>query len=170
MQAKDWGRENWRDLLTRLDAEYPGHGLALVGAAEDSELSEYAAQHWRGAKVNLCGRLTPREAAAVLENADVFLGPDSGPMHLAASVGVPCVIAFSAAGLPGVWYPVGPQHRVVYHQTSCHGCYLETCTVEARRCLTSITVAEMAEAVASVMGKGLHRRDSLADPLVTPSA
>ena len=52
----------------------------------------------RGAKVNLCGRLTPRETAAVLEHAEVFLGPDSGPMHLAASVGVPCVIAFSAQG------------------------------------------------------------------------
>jgi ADP-heptose:LPS heptosyltransferase len=73
-------------------------------------------------------------------------------MHLAASVGVPCVIAFSAAGLPGVWYPVGQQHQVVYHQTSCRGCKLETCILEACSCLTSITVAEMAAVVGRVMG------------------
>jgi ADP-heptose:LPS heptosyltransferase len=162
MQAKDWGQDNWRALLSRLHAEFPQHGLALIGAKEDAGVSEYAAREWTGLKVNLCGRLTPRETAAVLEHADVFLGPDSGPMHLAASVGVPCVIAFSAAGLPGVWYPAGQQHQVVYHQTSCYGCNLETCIVEARRCLTSITVAEMAAAVAKVMGGQTGGKPSIA--------
>jgi ADP-heptose:LPS heptosyltransferase len=115
-------------------------------------MSDYAAGEWAGPKLNLCGRLTPRESAAVLEHAVVFLGPDSGPMHLAASVGVPCVIAFSAAGLPGIWFPSGKKHQIVYHQTSCQGCLLQTCTVEARRCLTSITVAEMAAAVDRILG------------------
>jgi ADP-heptose:LPS heptosyltransferase len=151
MQAKDWGQENWRSLLSRLAAEYPRHSLALIGAKEEAGIAEYAAQQWTGPKVNLCGRLTPRETAALLAYADLFLGPDSGPMHLAASVGVPCAIAFSAAGLPGVWYPIGQQHQIVYHRTSCHGCKLETCLVEARRCLTSITVEEMTAAVARAM-------------------
>lgn len=151
MQSKDWGRENWRVLLARLHAQYPEHGLALVGAREDAEVSEYAATEWMGAKMDLCGRLTPRETAALLEHADVFLGPDSGPMHLAASVGVPCVIAFSAHGLPGVWYPAGAQHQIVYHQTECFGCGLETCIVEQKRCLRSVTVDEMEQAVRRVL-------------------
>jgi ADP-heptose:LPS heptosyltransferase len=146
MQAKDWGQENWRALLTRLSAEYPQHGLALVGAKEDAPIAEFAAAEWSGAKVNLCGKLTPRDTAAVMEHGQIFMGPDSGPMHMAASVGVPCVIPFSAAGLPGVWYPTGEKHQIVYHRTSCSGCGLQTCTVEKRRCLTSITVTEMAEA------------------------
>ena len=45
------------------------------------------------------------------------------------------------------------QHQIVYHQTSCHGCRLQTCIAEARRCLTSITVAEMASAVARILGR-----------------
>jgi ADP-heptose:LPS heptosyltransferase len=153
MQSKDWGQENWRELLARLHGEYPEHGLALVGAREDVEVSEYAAQEWTGAKVNLCGRLSPRETAAVLEHAQVFLGPDSGPMHLAASVGVPCVIAFSAHGLPGVWYPAGEQHQIVYHQTDCFGCGLETCIVEQRKCLRSVTVDEMKRAAGRALGR-----------------
>lgn len=153
MQAKDWGKENWHALLGRLSAQYPNHGLALIGAKEDSEVSEYAAQAWSGPGVNLCGTLSPRETAAVFEFAQVFLGPDSGPMHLAACAGVPCVICFSARGLPGVWFPAGSQHRVIYHQVDCFGCNLESCFVEGRKCLTSISVEEMAKAAASVLGK-----------------
>jgi heptosyltransferase-3 len=151
MQAKDWGQENWRALLTQLGSRYPEHGLALIGANEDADVSEYAARGWTGPKMNLCGRLAPRETAALLEYAQVFLGPDSGPMHLAACAGVPCVIAFSARGLPGVWYPMGQQHRVIYHKVDCFGCNLETCTVQGRKCLTSITVEEMSESIDSVL-------------------
>jgi heptosyltransferase-3 len=151
MQAKDWEKENWRDLLGRLHADYPGYGLALVGAREDAEVSEYAAQQWSGPKVNLCGRLSPRETAAVLGHAAVFLGPDSGPMHLAASVGVPCVIAFSAHGLPGVWFPAGPGHQIVYHKPECFNCGLETCIVMQKKCMRSITVGEMELAVRRVL-------------------
>jgi heptosyltransferase-3 len=151
MQSKDWGQDNWRALLSRLHPAYADHALALIGAQEEAELSEFAAQDWTGPKINLCGRLTPRETAAVIERAKVFLGPDSGPMHLAASVGVPCVIAFSAAGTPGAWFPPGPDHRVVYHRTSCNSCHLQTCTIEGRRCLTSISVDEMAAAAGTVL-------------------
>jgi ADP-heptose:LPS heptosyltransferase len=151
MQAKDWGQENWRALLAKLAVRFPGHGLALIGAKEDAEVSEFAAGGWSGPKANLCGKLSPRETAAVFEHAQVFLGPDSGPMHLAACAGVPCVIAFSARGLPGVWYPAGRQHRVLYHKVNCFGCNLETCLVEGRKCLTSISVEEMAAAAESVL-------------------
>jgi heptosyltransferase-3 len=153
MQAKDWGRDRWRELLGKLWRRYPDAGLALVGAQEDAEVSEFAAQDWHGPKVNLCGRLTPRETAALMEHAAVFLGPDSGPMHLAASVGVPCVIAFSARGQKGVWYPAGKQHEVIYRGPECAGCELETCVVEQRKCLTSIAVDEMEQAVERVMSR-----------------
>jgi ADP-heptose:LPS heptosyltransferase len=156
MQSKDWGRENWRELLTRLHARYPEHGLALVGAREDIEASEYAAQGWMGAKVDLCGQLSPRETAAALEHAEVFLGPDSGPMHLAASVGVRCVIAFSAHALPGVWYPAGDQHQIIYHRTECFGCGLETCIAMEKKCLRSVTVDEMEQGVDRVLGRALQ--------------
>ena len=151
MQAKNWEKNKWRALLGRLRAGYPEYGLALVGAQEDAQFSEYAARECRGPKVNLCGRMSPRETAAVLEHAEIFLGPDSGPMHLAASLGVPCVIAFSAHGLPGVWFPAGQQNQVVYHQPACFNCGLETCVVEEKKCMRSITVDEMEQAVGRVL-------------------
>jgi len=156
MQAKDWGQENWRALIAHLYRNYPEHGLVLVGAKEEAQMADFTAQHWRGPKINLCGQLTPRETAAVLEHADVFLGPDSGPMHLAASVRVPCVVPFSARGVPGSWFPVGPRHQIIYHQTSCYGCQLVTCVAEGQRCLTSISVEEMERGVMKVLGQGTN--------------
>ena len=151
MQAKDWGKENWRALAGRLGVTFRDYGLAIIGAGEEALIGDYVSADWPGAKANLCGRLTLRSTAAVLELASVFVGPDSGPMHLAACVGIPCVIPFSARGLPGIWYPMGQQHRILYRKVSCFGCRLESCFVESRRCLTSITVEEMAAAVDSVI-------------------
>lgn len=160
VQSKDWGRENWRALLARLGQMYPEHGLALMGAAEESQASEFAAAGWRegaGAGsviINLCGRLTPRESAACFGRARLFLGHDSGPMHLAAAVGTTCVAIFAARNLPRVWFPYGERHRVVYHEVSCMGCGLETCIVEKKRCLTSIGVEEVVTEVRAVLAGG----------------
>jgi heptosyltransferase III len=156
VQSKDWGRENWRALLGRVAELYPGFGLALSGAPEESEASEFAAELWRerggGRVVNLCGKLTPRESAAAFRRARLFVGHDSGPMHLAAAVQTPCVAIFSARNKPRVWFPYGKQHRVVYRQTDCWGCGLETCTVERKRCLTSITVDDVLAEIRGVLG------------------
>lgn len=154
MQSKDWGRENWRELLRRLSEQMSDRALVLVGAQGDFAVSEYAGAGWRGVTVNLCGELTPRETAAVLRNAELFLGPDSGPMHLAAAYGVPCAIAFAALDKPGVWFPTGDQHRAIYHAVECAQCFLTECVVQKKKCLTSISVEEMlAAAMAAVRGE-----------------
>ena len=157
VQAKDWGRENWRELLRRVAPRVAEKGLVLLGAPEEAEASEFAAEGWReaggGSVVNLCGRLTPRESAAALEGACVFLGHDSGPMHLAASVGTPVVAVFAARNIPRVWFPFGERNEVVYHRVECWGCGLETCLEQRRKCLTSIRVGEVLAAVERVLGR-----------------
>jgi heptosyltransferase III len=166
VQSKDWGRENWRALLARLGGLYPGYALVLLGAGDESEASEFASAGWRaaaeknrergraqcGPAINLCGVLTPRESAAVLARAAVFVGHDSGPMHLAAAVQTPCIAIFAARNKPRVWFPYGARHRVVYHRVDCWGCGLETCIVEKKKCLTSIGVEEVVEQVRQLLG------------------
>lgn len=156
MQSKDWGRDNWRALLSEMARTYPGHALALIGVSDEAETSEFAADGWRqsggGPVVNLCGKLTPRESAAAFRRARIFVGHDSGPMHLAASMQTPCVAIFAARNIPRVWFPYGKRHRVLYHKTECYGCGLETCIIEKKRCITSITVEEVAAEVRAILG------------------
>ncbi|MGC1784375.1 MAG: glycosyltransferase family 9 protein [Acidobacteriaceae bacterium] len=165
VQAKDWGAENWRIVLDALAAELQQYGLVLVGAGEEATVSESASAAWKGRLVNLCGELSPRESAAVLARARIFVGHDSGPMHLAAAVGTPCVAVFSARNRPRTWFPWGEQHEIVYHQTDCWGCDLETCIEEKKKCLTSIVPAEVLGVVHRVLARiaaahGLLRRDA----------
>jgi heptosyltransferase III len=154
-QANDWGCDNWRAVFARLAARWPGHALVLCGAAEEAAASAFAAAGWQaagqGPALNLCGALTPRESAAVLGRAVLFLGHDSGPTHLAAAMQVPCVAVYSARNRPGVWFPYGGRHRVLYRAVACAGCRLETCIAERKRCILSITVEEVLAAAAEVM-------------------
>ncbi len=83
----------------------------------------------------------------------MFLGHDSGPMHLAASVGTPVVAVFAARNIPRVWFPLGEQNEVVYHRVECWGCGLETCVEQRKKCLTSIEVEEVLAAVERVIGR-----------------
>jgi ADP-heptose:LPS heptosyltransferase len=148
-------------------AEFPGRALLLTGAAEESAASEFAAEGWRanrgGVVVNLCGRLTPRESAAAMARARLFVGHDSGPMHLAAAVGTPVVAIFAARNIPRQWFPFGKQHRVVYHRVECWGCGLETCLEQQKKCLMSITVEEVMGVVRAALlenGRSLREREA----------
>lgn len=153
MQAKDWGQENWRALLGRLYARYPSYALVMIGAKEEKEYCDYASRDWTGARLNLAGRLSPRDSAAVIGNAMAFIGPDSGPMHLAACVGVPSVVVFSARAKPGVWFPLGKSNFVIYHRTECMCCGLETCVEMEKKCILSTTIEEMESAIQGVLSQ-----------------
>jgi ADP-heptose:LPS heptosyltransferase len=143
MQAKDWGSENWYMLLERLSVIVPQHALVFIGAEGEKAISESIARAWAGKTINLCGSLSPRETCAVIARGAVFLGPDSGPMHLAAAAGVPVAIPFSARDKPGIWFPIGRRNQIIYHKTDCFGCKLEVCAERKKACLSSISVDEM---------------------------
>jgi heptosyltransferase III len=157
VQSKDWGRDNWRELLTRLARAFPNRALMLAGSPEESEASDFASADWQpsggGPVVNLCGRLTPRESAAAFDRARLFIGHDSGPMHLAAAVGTPCVAIFAARNIPRQWFPYGAHHRILYHRVECAGCGLETCIEQQKKCILSITVDEVLAAIHSSMNE-----------------
>ncbi len=155
MQAKDWGIDNWHTVLRALAQQYPDLSLVLMGAQEERAASDFVAEEWKGRCINLCGNLTPRESAAILENARLFLGHDSGPMHLAAAVQTRCVAVFSARDREGVWFPCGSGHKVFYHRTDCWGCGLETCIVQQNKCLTAITTDSVLSAVKTILASEL---------------
>jgi len=152
VQANRWELERWQQLLTKIGAEWPGFGLVMVGSGDEHDASEAVALAWSGVHgagpvVNLCGVSELRVSAAVLERATMFLGHDSGPAHLAASVGTPVLGVFGARVQAGAWVPHGAHVRVVLHWVDCGGCVLDTCIVERKKCILSIGVDEVMMAV-----------------------
>jgi ADP-heptose:LPS heptosyltransferase len=131
--------------------------LVLIGALDERAACEQAVALWKetagwgSVALNLCGSLTPRESAACLERAVLFLGHDSGPLHLAAAAGARCVGIFSGRNLPGQWFPYGDRHTIFYHRVSCMGCFLSECTVERMRCIRGITVDQVFAAARGIL-------------------
>lgn len=141
--SKDWGKGRWLELFKRISVLYPNLGLIMIGSKEEYLDSNSVIQSWKGPSQNLCGMLTVRESAEVLKSAYCYFGHDSGPMHLAYSVKTPCVAVFSAQGKPGVWFPFGSKHKILYHKTECFGCELEYCSQHHKKCINSISVSEV---------------------------
>jgi heptosyltransferase III len=134
-REKDWGLANWQALLESLGRRHPKAGLLIVGAAEDSERARSISLPWPGPVVDACGKLSPRESAAAMRDAAVFIGHDSGPLHLAASTGVPCVGLFGSHNRPNRWHPQGSQHHIIHRMAG----------------LQTITVPEVVQAVEDLL-------------------
>lgn len=108
----DWGLQPWQAVLGRISD--PQRLLILIGSEEERVRSDSVAKDWPGPVLNACGRATPRVSAALIARAELFLCLDSGPMHLAASVGTPCIAVFSRNNPAGMWFPFGNDHRIFY--------------------------------------------------------
>lgn len=151
--VSDWGDARWSAVLPVLSDAAPGVGLALIGAAQDRARSAALAAHWRGPAINLCGALAPRESGLAIARARLFMGHDSGPMHLAAAVGTPTVAVFSGHSLPGVWFPYGPGHTPLHHRTKCAGCHLERCVEYGKMCITAIEPETVVKAARETLAR-----------------
>ena len=114
LPAKHWGITNWQIALKLISHNRPDLGLLLLGAQRDRESSDAVMRDWVGPRLNLCGSVAPRVSALLLRKALIYLGHDSGPMHLAASVGTPCICVFSRRSLPGLWFPAGETNTPLY--------------------------------------------------------
>jgi ADP-heptose:LPS heptosyltransferase len=114
IDIKSWGDNRWAAVLKGLSDTHPDLGIALIGGPNDRERSDAVVRDWRGPVLNLCGAASPRVSAMIMDRAKIFMGHDSGPMHLAASVGTPSVSVFSNRAKPGIWFPFGAQNRVFY--------------------------------------------------------
>ena len=116
----DWGEERWRALLTLLGQEFGNHVLAILGSAPDGDRAERLQQYWPGPTLNLCGRLAARESAAFLKSVSLFIGHDSGPLHLASACQIRTVGLFGNNKPAAIWHPYGAHNTIVRAEAGLH--------------------------------------------------
>ena len=136
MPAKRWPEERFRFVVAKLIERF-NLWPVIFGGPEDAELGDRLLCAW-GRGYNAAGVLSLRGAAAALARCGMFLGNDTGTMHLAAAAGVQCVAVFSARHAPGAWNPYGKSHRVFQSQIECEGCLLVECVEKKNECLARI--------------------------------
>ncbi|HVX12000.1 MAG TPA: glycosyltransferase family 9 protein [Pirellulales bacterium] len=161
--AKRWPTPHWRELIGRLIVDF-GPQIVLIGGPREQSLAAdiLESKNWPNVN-NWTGRLTIGETAALLEQADLFIGADSGPAHLAAAVGTPAVVLFSGTNRVRQWRPWGLA-MVVKHQVACSPCHLKRCPFASHPCMTEISpsaVMRRAGAVLHVTRRTTVRRQEL---------
>jgi heptosyltransferase-2 len=154
-RIKAWGETKFADLVIRLKERYDLNPV-LVGGKEDQEDVDQIIQSIKerdlGTKVNpisnLAGKIGLRDLCYLLRDAGLFVGVDSGIMHLASSFDIPVVGIFG----PSDPFYVGPQNRrsvSVREELECVPCYFKGC--ETRECMTTLEVQKVFRACEQVL-------------------
>ena len=123
---------------------------ASVAAQTTEKLAESQSETSNPAPAifDLAGACSLRETAALIEQMNVFICPDTGTGHLAAALGVPVVDIFPLrSDFPARWRPAGANHRIIRPTAwECGGpCVKETCP--RFTCLLHIDPQEVVKAV-----------------------
>ena len=134
-ESKVWAENSFAEVVQNL-IEKEDVFPVVFGGTEDKEKGNRLLKKW-GRGANAAGKLDIRQAAAALSRCRIYLGNDTGTMHLAASVGVPCVAIFSAIDWAGRWLPFGENHKIFRETIHCEGCLSSVCRFQ-RECLEAI--------------------------------
>jgi heptosyltransferase-2 len=142
--AKCWPPERFAAIANRLQSETDAD-VILFGTASEQAVSSAISSAMRKLPIDLTGKTAIADLPAILSCCDLFIGNDSGAMHVAAAVGLPVVAIFGPTDAAGT-APVTPRRTIVQQQTYCSPCFLRRCPTD-HRCMTAIT-PEMVEAAA----------------------
>lgn len=106
--------------------------------------------------INQAGKLNLEQSKDLISQARLFLGNDSGPMHIAALSGVP-TLGLMGPYPPEICRPLGQNSRYIFHRLPCTGCNPNEC-VNNYRCMESITPDEVRVTIQEMLGN--HDQDS----------
>lgn len=151
MSVKVWPEERFQRAVEELIRDRDVWPV-VFGSREDRGLGERLLAAW-GRGYDAAGFLDVRVAAAALSRCVLYVGNDTGTMHLAAAVGVPCVAIFSSRAAPGQWYPYGGAHRVLRTAIECEGCGLVECVEYGKRCILRVGVDQVVCACRAVLAE-----------------
>lgn len=149
-QSKTWFPDRWAAVADRL-AKEDGLRPVFVGTARDAAMVRMVQHTMQTPSTTLAGETDLGQLGALLARAELFVGSDSGPRHVAGALGRPQVTVMSSLDESWRWGLDRPTEVVLRTDPSCHGCLLRECS--HRQCLDLISV----DAVMRACRVALHR-------------
>ncbi len=134
--AKCWFPERFAEVANRFQAERDAD-IVLFGTPGEVAVSSAISTAMRRKPVDLTGKTAIGELPGLLSQCHLFLGNDSGAMHVAAAVGLPLVAVFGPTDPEGT-SPVTTRYSIVQEKPYCSPCFLKRCPTD-HRCMKSVT-------------------------------
>lgn len=142
--TKNWPPQRFIEVARQLEGT-----CYLLGGPAEREQCTYIADRAPGVW-NLCGVYSLPETGSILSQMDLAITVDTGPMHMAAALGIPVVAIFGPTD-PHRTGPYGDRHRVIRTtDLACQPCFSRTCSRGDLACLERISADPVLEAVRSI--------------------
>jgi heptosyltransferase-2 len=149
--AKRWSADRFAETAGILARDY-GFRVVIIGSETERPIAEHIqSSGFRETcpPAILNGKTTLECLIGVLSECSLMITNDSGPMHIAAALGVPTVAVFGATNdiATGPW---GPRTRVVRHPVACSPCMLRNCPID-HRCMAGVTAMDVCTAARELL-------------------
>ncbi len=138
---KRWLPERYAELADWLIAQKRAE-ILFVGVKDEIPIIAEIQRLMQAESNNIAGKTSLTQLASILHISNVFIGNDSGPMHLAAAVGTP-TIGLYGPGDPTRFAPVGAKCRTIRRKNDCPPCVGATCQFGKEGCMSKIQVADV---------------------------
>ncbi len=146
--AKCWLPERFREVTASLLAN-PSYRIVYFGDSAGAPIVNDICYGLPDHVINLAGKTSIRELAALIKCCRVLLTNDSGPMHMAAALGVPPLALFgSTSDVKTGPYKLG---RVIHKHVECSPCYKRVCPIDFR-CMKRIEVEDVLRNLREMIG------------------
>ncbi len=153
--AKRWAAERFGEVAADLART---HDVVILGAEKEKEIADQVEGVLRRNAVanyqNLAGRTTIEDLIAKIGGLALLVTNDSGPMHIAAALGVPCVVVFG----PTDHVQTGPwRHRrcvIVRHEVPCAPCMKRVCPLDYHACMQEVQSGQVLKAARQLLEEG----------------
>jgi len=150
--SKIWPQANFAQVAEILASRH-NFKIIVVAGAKDIPLANMIAQKLGEKALNLSGKTSVSHLASILKRCALFISNDSGPVHIASSLGVP-VISIFGRNQPGLsprrWGPLGKQDKYLHKDIGCIQCLAHNCKKEFA-CLKAISVEDVLSAAESIL-------------------
>ena len=133
--AKCWPPNRFADFVSRFRL-HTDADVILFGTAAEQQVSDAIAAGINGPSISLVGKTTTADLPALLSRCQLFVGNDSGAMHVAAAVGLPVVAIFGPTDPYGT-APITRRCTIVQEKPHCSPCFLRRCPID-HRCMTRV--------------------------------
>ena len=142
---KRWRPERYAELADWLVAQKRAE-IIFVGVHAEMPIIAQIQALMQAKATNIAGETSLTQLASILHACQLFIGNDSGPMHLAAAVGTP-TIGLYGPGDPGRFGPVGAQCQTLRRKLDCPPCLGTSCRFGGEGCMSEIQVADVIQAI-----------------------
>lgn len=149
---KAWPPERFAELADRVADRY-GCQVLVAGTPQEAALAQTVVAQAKHRLISIAGLSRVRTLAALLKRSALFVGNDTGAMHIAAAVGTPVVGLFGPSN-PLEWGPRGGPAEVIYKGLDCRECFHPTCRRGEQNCMKLISVSEVMSAAERLLAHG----------------